>query len=114
MMKKRKTWRADVSRKAMELVNNDPTVSVICDNFLGVNWFEKVKVFPVFTIYYNPKDFPKKYVVRLFDGDKPMRLLAVKDTLEQARATIPQEPPFGFMRVNRDVKDDPAIVETWL
>ncbi len=103
-----------VSKQVMKQVNNDPSVSVICDNFLGVNWFEKVQVFPIFTIYFSPKDFPGKYVVRLFDADKPLRLIAVKDTLDQARATIPQEPPFGFLRVDRSEKDDPVIVETWL
>lgn len=58
----------------------------------------------------NPKDFPDKFVVRLFDGQQPTRLVAVKDTLEEARATIPKI----FYKVPRSEKDDPVIVETWL
>lgn len=103
-----------VSKRAAMRVETNPMVIIIVDNFHGVNWFEKVKRFPVFTVYYNPQDFPGKYVVRLFDGDKPMRLLTVKDTLEEARAAIPQEPPLGFIRFERSPEDAKAIVETWL
>lgn len=88
----------------------DPTVNVIVDNFHGVNWWEKTQVFPIFTVFFNPKDFPGKYVVRLFDGKTPTRLLAVKDTLEEARSTIPPM----FLRVDRSPTDNPVIVETWL
>lgn len=88
----------------------DPSVNVIVDNFHGVNWWKKTKVFPIFTIYHNPKDFPEKYAVRLFDGKAPTRLLSVKDTLEEARKTIP---PL-FKQVGRSPTDDPIIVETWL
>ena len=102
------------SQRAAQRVGNAPNVSVIVDNFHGVNWFEKLKVMPCFTIYFNPTDFPGKYVTRLFDGDKPLRLLTVKDTLEEARAAIPQGPPLGFVRFERSPTDDPAIVEAWL
>lgn len=113
-MKKKQNKRADISRRILKRVNSDPNITVICDTFCGVNWFEKVKVFPIFTVYFNPKDFPGKYVVRLFDADKPLRLITISDTLEKAQATIPQGPPLGFHRVNRSPTDDPVIVETWL
>ena len=113
-MKKRIFPRADFSRRVLKRANKDPNVTVICDTFCGVNWFEKVKVFPIFTVYFSPKDFPGKYVVRLFDADKPLRLITVSDTLEQARATIPQGPPLGFAHMTRSPEDDPVIVETWL
>lgn len=86
------------------------SVNVIVDNFHGVNWWEKLYVFQAFTIFHNPKDFPGKFVVRLFDGKTPTRLLTVKDTLEEARKTIPPM----FFRVDRSQNDDPVIVETWL
>ncbi len=92
---------------------NSANVSVIVDNFHGVVWQEKTKSFPCFTVYFNPKDFPEKYVVRLFDGNKPTRLCAVKDTLEEARAAIPKQ-PVEYLRVVREKNDDPVIVETWL
>lgn len=98
------------SRRAMQRVGNAPNVSVIVDNFHGVNWREKLRTLPVFTVFYNATDFPGKYVVRLFDGKAPLRLLAVKDTLEEARATIPQ----GYARFDRHPEDDPVIVEVWM
>ncbi len=88
----------------------DPSVNIIVDNFHGVDWWKKTKVFPIFTVFHSPKDFPGKYVVRLFDGKAPTRLLSVKDTLEEARQTIP---PL-FKRVDRSPTDNPAIVEIWL
>lgn len=103
-----------VSKRAAQRVARDPTVNVIVDNFHGVNWFEKVKVFPTFAVYYSPEDFPGKYVARLFDGDKPMRLLTVKDTLEEVRAAIPQGPPLGFVRMERSPNDIPQIIEVWI
>lgn len=88
----------------------DQRVSVVVENFLGVDWHQKTKVFPNFVVFKNPKDFPDKFVVRLFDGQQPTRLVAVKDTLEEARATIPKI----FYKVPCSEKDDHIIVETWL
>lgn len=101
-------------KKAMARANNDPNVTVLVDDFLGVNWWEKVKVLPIFTIYFNTSDFPGKYVVRLWDGDKPLRMASVKDTLEEARATIPMDCPVPYRNVGRSATDDPVIVESWL
>ena len=98
----------------MKRAEKNPYTTVLCDNFLDVNWWEQCKVFPSFTIYYNTKDFPGKYVVRLWDGNKPMRLASVKDTLEEARSTIPADKPVPFRRIGRFPTDDPVIVETWV
>ena len=101
-------------KKKMQRANKDPYTTVLADNFLGVNWWEKSKIFPNFVIYYNPQDFPGKYVVRLFDGNIPRRIACVKDTLEEARATIPMDCPVPYMRNERSPEDDPVIVEVWL
>ena len=113
--KKKKQGRTGVYRpgelnETAKRMLKDRSVSVIVDNFHGVNWWEQTKVFPCFTVYEKPTDFPDKFAVRLFDGDKPTRLLCIKNTLSQARAAIPK----GFLRVTRSEKDDPKIVETWL
>lgn len=108
-MKQKSRLNKKFTREQMRHLQ-DPSVNVIVDNFHGVNWWKKTKVFPIFTVFCNPKDFPGKYVVRLFDGKAPTRLLSVKDTLEDARKTIP---PL-FKRVDRSPTDDPVIVETWL
>lgn len=88
----------------------DRRISVIVDSFHGVDWWKKCKKFPVFTVYYNPTDFPGKYVVRLFDGPQPTRLLVVTDTLKAVREAIPPM----FYRVPREPGDEPKMLETWL
>lgn len=88
----------------------DQRVSVILENFHGVVWQEKVKAFPTFTVFKSPKDYPGKYVVRLFDGTKPTRLITLSDTLEAARKTIPPD----FIHTPRSDKDEAHIVETWI
>ena len=88
----------------------DQRVSIIVENFHGVDWHKKTKTFPTFVVCKNPSDFPGKHTVRLFDGDQPTRLIAVKDTLEEARKTIPEI----FIPVPRSTTDNPVIVETWV
>ena len=71
----------------------------------------------IYCIYNGPKDYPGKYVVRewfTYEGDcgstpapEPM---AVVDTLEEARMSIPQD----TVRFDPDKNDDPCIEETWL
>ena len=94
----------------MQAMLADQSISVIVTDFHGVSWWEQCKVFPVFTVFNSPKDFPGKYVVRIFDGKTPLRLITIRDTLEEARKTIPPM----FMRTDRSEKDDPIIVETWI
>lgn len=110
----RRQRRAQFSKRDLKRIEKNASLSLIVDNFHGVNWFEKVKIFPNFVVFYNPKDFPGKYVTRLFDGPVPLRLLTVKDTLEAARAAIPQGPPLGFLRTDRQETDEPQIVEVWI
>lgn len=71
-------------------------------------------VFSTWTIYFNPKDHPGKYVVRRFEIGKaltrPTNDMFVADTLDEARALL----PIGLLCFKRDLSDDPVIVETWL
>ena len=107
---KMKYYRPNRFNPIQEKLLKDQSVSIIVDNFHGVAWQEQTKVFPCFTVYKNPADFPDKYVVRLFDANKPMRLITVSDTLEAARNTIPP----GYLCTPRSQTDDPIIVETWM
>ena len=113
-----KNYQGRIKKKpipfAMRKQLQDPHVNVILRDFHGVNWHEKTRILPNFTVFFNPQDFPGKYVVRLFDGNLPTRLLVVKNTLEEARAAIPQAPPLGFVRMERSPNDDPVIVEVWM
>ena len=71
---------------------------------------------PLFVVYENPKDFPDKYVVRLWEINRnvkktlPTPYCVVKDTLEEARKAIPH----NLYRFGRDSCDDPVVIETWI
>lgn len=103
-------YQAKRNDPVTERLLKDRRISVIIDNFHGVNWHEKCKDFPLFAVYYDTKDYPGKYCARLFDGQQPTRLLVVKDTLDAVRSAIPP----WFWRVPRKATDDQKILETWL
>lgn len=65
---------------------------------------------PLICVYCNPKDYPSKYVARLWDCNIPTQIMATADTLEGIRAKIPDT----MVRLERDQRDDPVIVETWI
>lgn len=65
---------------------------------------------PLICIYERPADYPDKYVARLWDLQRPTGLIAIADTLEEARAAVPP----GMVPLARDERDDPCIVETWI
>lgn len=67
-------------------------------------------------IYYNPADYPGKYVVRewavIVGQREPIAAVeaaAVVDTIEAARAVIPP----AMVDIGRRDDDDPVIVEVW-
>jgi hypothetical protein len=67
---------------------------------------------PQFVIYHSPKDYPGKYVVRLWlvgHGFGPTNFAEQFETLEGARAFVPP----GLICMTRNPADDPVIVETW-
>jgi len=66
---------------------------------------------PMFVLYFNPKDFPDKYVVRMFDVDRPTSFVTVRDTEETAIGTIPRP---NRARLERSPGDDPKIVAVFL
>lgn len=86
------------------------------ENFRYVKEFSTKGNIVLFAIYKNPKDFPDKYVIRLWQINKNVgkpvatRYCVIKDNLEECRASIPE----GFYKFDRIKNDDPAIVETWI
>lgn len=108
---KTKVVKGKLGSPEMRAMLADQSISIIVTDFHGVNWHEKCKVFPCFVVFRRPKDFKHhNFVVRVFDGNRPLRLLTVGDTLENVRKTIPK----GFLRVPASKTDDLTIVETWL
>lgn len=63
----------------------------------------------IYTIYENPSDYPGKFVMRKFIGDKPTNDHIISDTLEQIRKSVPH----GLVRFDRHPADDVTVIETW-
>jgi len=69
-----------------------------------------------YCIYWNPSDYPKKFVVRRWTlCAETGYMIADEDCkvftrLTGARKAIPP----GFVRIGRDEKDDKTIVEVWI
>lgn len=66
--------------------------------------------FPLICIYKNPKDYPGKYIARLWDVDRPTNIVAIAESLEEIRETKPAD----MVIMQRQPQDDPVIVETWI
>lgn len=71
-------------------------------------------VLSMYTIYHNVSDYPSGYVVRRFEIGQgvatPTTDATWAPTLDEVRTAI----PWGFVCLNRDPNDEPAIVEVWL
>ncbi len=65
---------------------------------------------PMWVVYEKPSDFPDKFVLRKWLNDEPTEEIQTADTLEDIRKKVPE----GLVRLSRDLKDDPVIVEVWL
>lgn len=65
---------------------------------------------PMITVYKHPEDYPEQYVARVWDANRPTHLIALADTLDELRETIPQ----GMYNLGRQPQDDPCIVEVWI
>src|SRR5580693_4085319 len=89
----------------------------VCDNCkresrgtLGDNDME---VLTIWRVFYNPGDYPGKWVLRGFDvkpeGPQPHADCVVADSLAEIRAAV----PVGLWPLPRNRHDDPAIYESW-
>lgn len=66
---------------------------------------------PIITVYDHPADYPDKFVARVFDLNRPTNMAAIADTYEELLEAIPTR---SMARMERNPKDDPVIVETWI
>lgn len=71
----------------------------------------KMATVPIITVYNSPDDYPGKYVARVWSAGTPTNLVAVADTYEELVKAIPSR---QMMKMERDPKDEPCIVEVWL
>lgn len=71
-------------------------------------------VLEMWTVYYDLKDYPGRYVARKFwvtkSGASPSKELVTGATLDDVRKQIPP----GLVCMQRYAADDPCIVEVWL
>lgn len=73
-------------------------------------------MFSMWVIYERPRDYPNGYLARRWfanqGGLEPsMSEVITGATLDEVRDKLA---PYGLHRVNRDPRDEPQIVETWL
>lgn len=66
---------------------------------------------PVIAVFKHPDDYPGKWVARVFDVNRPTRLVAIADTHEELLRIMPMQ---KMVRFNRDPKDQTSIVESWI
>ena len=92
-------------------MQNKAKVDILVDDFKDFNFAWEVSNLPIICVYYNPSDYPGKYVARVFDVTVASKYVVVKDTLEEIRKAIPKN---RFKRFVRRDNDDPVIVETYI
>lgn len=101
--------------------------TIILENFQGRNYMHVKELclykesegflsLPLFVVYKNQKDFPGKYVIRLWQinrkkrGMLPTAYCAVGDTLEEVREALPQ----NLCRFSRSSSEDISVIEKWI
>ena len=83
---------------------------MILDTFVGVK-LNTLSSVPIISVYRKPKDYPDKYVARLWDiNNKPTTFVVIADTLERVRELIPR----SMVCIPPSEKDDPVIVEVYI
>lgn len=69
----------------------------------------------MWTVYRHPRDYPDKYVARLFEvdarGPRPIGVIEVADKLTHLQDLMLD---MGLVKLMRSPEDDPVIVESWL
>jgi hypothetical protein len=74
------------------------------------NVLRECKFLPMLVVYKYPEDYPKDFVIRLFDADSPTPYVMLLDSYAEVEGAIPHE-MFLFPRHG---DDDKCIVETYL
>jgi hypothetical protein len=64
----------------------------------------------MFVIYDHPKDYPGHFVVRRWFGTIATSDFAIANTIEEARAEVPD----GLVRLPHQPGEDAVIAETWI
>ena len=98
------------------IVNHERAdMDIIVDSFINDLDLRSMTLMPIITIYKNTtKDYPGKYVARLFDirpGEVQFtRYIMLSDKLNEIRRGIPHNMTMFMPQEN----DDPVVLETWI
>lgn len=68
--------------------------------------------FPVIAVHEDPNDYPGKCAARIFDMDKPTRIVIVKETLGELQKDIRSHTNMLFFP--RDDEDVESLVGAWI
>jgi hypothetical protein len=69
------------------------------------------EMLPIWTVYDHPKDFPNRFVARLWIGERATGNVIVEQNLNVLRDRLEG---MGLVKLMRQPSDDPVILETWL
>lgn len=87
---------------------------ILADSFAEDLDLLDISKFPLISVYLNPKDYPGKFVARLFDIQAGhvciTRYIMISDSLEDIR----NEMPAGLYRLDRTQDDDLELLEVWV
>ena len=73
----------------------------------------KAQTLDIWTLYRNPKDREKEWVVRLHRDEKPTDEFFEADTRDECKAYVDEHHP-GAIWIPRMPADDPVIEGTWI
>lgn len=88
---------------------------LILEDFSSVD-LSDIKL-PIVVVYFDPKDYPDKYVARIWDAsiiNARTNIVLVEDDLDTIRREILASRPYNVTRFDRAESDDPKIVECYL
>ena len=67
---------------------------------------------PIITVYRQPRDYPDKYVARVFDLKAPTNLVVLRDDLKDLQEDIREHTDMVFCLPEKE--DDGVIMGTWI
>jgi hypothetical protein len=66
----------------------------------------------IWVIYKHPRDYPDKYIARLWRNDQATSSVMIADDIERLRDVLQFE--MGLVKLMPTPQDDPVIIESWL
>jgi hypothetical protein len=95
------------NRKVIKMQNK---ADMILETFVGVK-LNTLSSVPIISVYKSPKDYPNKFVARLWDvNNKATNFIVVAETLEGIRKLIPE----NMLCIPPSEMDDSVIVEVYI